>query len=221
MHEPPRLRGGLPTRLGLLVFGLFLFAVGIVALLESRLGLSPWDVLHQGIHRHTPLGFGEANIAVGLVVLGAAWLLGATVGVGTVANVLLVGTFVQLLTSVDWITRLAHDPFGVRLSLVVGGLALMGIGSGFYIGAGLGAGPRDSLMVVGARRTKTRVGVVRATLELGALGAGIALGGTVGIGTLVFALGIGPAIEASFWLLLHSPLAEPSSVRAVPIASPR
>lgn len=221
MHEPPRLRGGLPTRLGLLTLGLFLFAVGIVALLESRLGLSPWDVLHQGIHRHTPLGFGEANIAVGFVVLTVAWLLGATVGIGTVANVLLVGTFVQLLISVDAVTRLAHEGFAVRLLLVFGGLAVMGIGSGFYIGAGLGAGPRDSLMVVGAQRTRFRVGVVRATLELGALGAGVVLGGTVGIGTLVFALGIGPAIEASFWLLLHSPLAEPSTVHPVPIASPQ
>jgi len=191
----------------LLVLGLFLFAAGVVALLESRLGLSPWDVLHQGLQRHSPLSFGEANIVVGAVVLVAAWLLGARIGIGTVANAVLVGTFVQGLTALDAVSGLAGDPLATRLVLVFAGLALMGGGSGFYIGAGLGAGPRDSLMVVGARRTGIRLGVVRATLELGALVAGIALGGTVGLGTVVFAVGIGPAIELSFWLLGRSPLA--------------
>jgi uncharacterized membrane protein YczE len=187
---------------------LFLFAGGIVALLESRLGLSPWDVLHQGLQRHTPLTFGEANVAVGIVVLAAAWLLGAKVGFGTVANAVCVGVFVQLLTSVGAVSGLAHDPVGVRFLLVLAGLGLMGVGSALYIGAGLGAGPRDSLMVVGSARTGVRVGVVRATLELCALAAGFALGGTVGVGTLAFALGIGPAIELSFWLLERSPLAQ-------------
>ena len=83
MRAPPRLRGGVPARLGVLVVGLLVFAAGIVALLESRLGLSPWDVLHQGLARQTPLSFGAANIAVGAVVLMAALLLGARLGVGT------------------------------------------------------------------------------------------------------------------------------------------
>jgi uncharacterized protein len=214
VHTPPQLRGGLPTRIVLLVFGLFLFAAGIVALLESKLGLSPWDVLHQGIQHHSPLTFGEANIVVGAVILVAAGLLGARIGIGTVANAVLVGLFVQALTSIDAVTSLAHDPFGARLGLMVAGLALMGVGSGFYIGAGLGAGPRDSLMVVGAARTGIRIGAIRAALELGALVAGIALGGTFGLGTVVFALGIGPAVEASFWLLERSPLA------ARPVAVP-
>ena len=216
MHAVPRLGGGLATRLAVLFVGLFLFAAGVVALLESRLGLSPWDVLHQGIQRQTPLSFGEANIAVGVVVLLAAWLLGAKVGFGTVANAVLVGTFVQLLTSLGSVSGLAHDPLAARILLIGAGLALMGIGSGLYIGAGLGAGPRDSLMVVGAARTRVRVGVVRTTLELAALAAGFAFGGTVGVGTLAFALGIGPAIESSFWLLARSPLAE----RAAPAVEP-
>src|SRR5690349_11360984 len=206
VHAAPQLRGGLAARVVLLVFGLFLFAAGIVALLESKLGLSPWDVLHQGIQHHSPLSFGEANIVVGAIVLAVAWLLGAQVGLGTVANAVPVGVFVELLTSLDAVTSLSHDPLGTRLALVIAGLALMGIGSGFYIGAGLGAGPRDSLMVVGARRTGVRVGAVRATLEIGALAGGIALGGTFGLGTVVFAVGIGPAVEASFWLLERSPL---------------
>src|SRR5437773_10659724 len=108
MRAPPRLRGGLGLRMAVLLSGLFLFATGIVALLESRLGLSPWDVLHQGIARHTPLSFGEANIAVSVAVLLTAWLLGARVGLGTLANALLVGGFVQLLTSLSAVTHLAH-----------------------------------------------------------------------------------------------------------------
>jgi uncharacterized membrane protein YczE len=206
MRETPKIRGGLLVRVPLLLFGLALFAAGIVALLESRLGLSPWDVLHQGISRHTPLTFGEANIAVSAVVLASAWALGARIGVGTVANAVLVGSLVQILTSFGAVAGLAHDPLAVRIVLLIAGLALMGVGTALYLGAGLGAGPRDSLMVVGAQRTRLRIGVVRATLELCALGAGIALGGTFGVGTIAFALGIGPSVELSFWLLARSPL---------------
>ena len=196
-------------RLALLLAGLPLFAAGIVALLESRLGLSPWDVLHQGIARHTPLTFGEANIAVGVVIIALAWSLGAAIGVGTVANATLVGLFVQALSSLPAVAALASEPVLVRALLLVGGVLLMGLGTALYIGAGLGAGPRDSLMVVGARRTSVRIGLARGTIELTALAGGVALGGTVGIGTLVFALAIGPTVELGFWLLAHSPLAMP------------
>jgi uncharacterized membrane protein YczE len=207
MRAPPRLRGGIRARLILLVVGLFLFAAGIVALLESRLGLSPWDVLHQGLARHTPLTFGEANIAVSVIVVAVAFRLGAHIGIGTVANAILVGSFVQLLSSIGSVAALAQTPLSVRLVLLLAGLVFMGVGTGLYLGADLGAGPRDSLMVVGARRTPFRIGVVRATLELAALVVGFALGGTVGIGTVAFAAGIGPSVELSFWLLERSPLA--------------
>jgi len=206
-HTPPRFRGGLPTRLAILISGLVVFATGIVALLESRLGLSPWDVLHQGLARQTPLSFGEANTAVAVAVVVIAFLLGARIGVGTVANAVLVGAFVQLLTSLPSVAALGHDRLAVRVALLGVGLVLMGAGTGLYIGAGLGAGPRDSLMVVGAQRTRFRIGVVRGMLELCALVGGVSLGGTVGIGTLAFVFGIGPAVELSFWLLRRSPLA--------------
>jgi uncharacterized protein len=218
MRAPPRLRGGLRTRLALLLAGLFLFAAGIVALLESRLGLSPWDVFHQGLARHSPLSFGEANIVVSLVVVAVAWRLGARIGVGTVANAILVGGFVQLLSSMRSVRALADQPLDVRAALLVAGLVLMGAGSGLYLGADLGAGPRDSLMVVGARRTRFRIGAVRATLELAALAAGAVLGGTVGIGTVAFALGIGPAVELSFWLLERSPLSAKRERLRAPLA---
>jgi uncharacterized membrane protein YczE len=181
-----------------------------VLILESKLGLSPWDVLNQGISRHSPLSFGFANVVVAVVVLCIAWSLGGRPGVGTVANALLVGTFIQLMTSVHEVRNLAHEGLGVRIPLLVAGILLIGPASAFYIGADLGAGPRDTLMLVGARRTGYRIGIVRASLEVCALAAGIVLGGTFGVGTVLFALLVGPIVEASFALLARTPIAVPS-----------
>ncbi len=210
MKTHPRVRGGYGARYASLVFGLFMFAVAIVLILESKLGLSPWDVLNQGLAKHSPLSFGMANVAVGVVVLFIGWSLGGRPGVGTVANAVLVGVFIQLLTAIDAIDRMQHDGLGVRIALLVAGILLIGPASAFYIGADLGAGPRDTLMLVGARRTRFRIGIVRATLEICALAVGIALGGTFGVGTVLFALLIGPIIEASFAALARTPLAIPS-----------
>jgi len=210
VRTPPTLRGGLAARLALLALGLALFAAGIVAFLESGLGLPPWDVLHQGIDERTPLSFGEANIAVGVTVLVLAWLLGARVGIGTFANATLIGAFVIGLTSLESVQRLSEQPLSVRIALLAAGVALTGAGSGFYLGAALGAGPRDSLMVVGAQRTSVRIAVVRGALELSALAAGLALGGTAGVGTVAFALLVGPAVESSFWALERAGLALPA-----------
>jgi uncharacterized membrane protein YczE len=190
-----------------LVVGLFLFALAIVLILESKLGLSPWDVLNQGLARHTPLSFGMANVAVGLAVLLLAWSLGGPPGLGTFANAVLVGTLIQGLTSIHAVTALAHEGLSVRIPLLVVGIWLIGPGTAFYIGADFGAGPRDTMMLVGSRRTGRRVGLVRAVLEVCALAVGIALGGTFGIGTVLFALTVGPVVESSFALLQRSPLA--------------
>ena len=207
MKAHPRVRGGFAVRFVSLVFGLFLFALAIVLTLESRLGLWPWDVLHQGIARHTPLSFGLANVVVGVAVLLVAWALGGPPGLGTLANATLIGLFIQGLTSIDAVADLAHESLGVRVCLLAAGIALAAPGSAFYIGADLGAGPRDTLMLVGAQRTGRRIGLVRAAIELSALAVGIALGGTFGVGTVAFALLVGPVVEAGFWLLARSPLA--------------
>jgi uncharacterized membrane protein YczE len=216
MHVPPRVRGGIVARSVALFVGLFLFAVAIVCQLESGLGLSPWDVLHQGIAEHTPLSFGVANIVVGLVVLAVAWALGARIGFATVANSVFVGAFVQALTAIDAVDGLSGDPIGVRIALLAAAMPLYGIASALYLGAWMGAGPRDSLMVVVGARTHVRLGVVRAAIELLALAAGFALGGTVGIGTVVFALTIGPALEGGFWLLQRSPVGAPAVATPIP-----
>lgn len=207
MHVPPVIRGSVLTRSVSLVFGLFLFALGIVLLLESGLGLSPWDVLAQGISDKTPLSFGTANIAIGVAVLVAAWALGARIGPGTVANAILIGLFVDWLVTIDAIDALSDGSVGLRIALMATGILIIGVGTGFYVGAGMGAGPRDSLMLVTSRRSGVRIGVTRATIEIIVTVVGFALGGTVGVGTIAFAFGIGPAVELSFWLLERSPLA--------------
>jgi uncharacterized membrane protein YczE len=181
-----------------------------VLILESKLGLSPWDVLNQGIARHSPLSFGMANVAVALLLLALAWSLGGKPGIGTVANAVLIGSFIQALTSIGAITNLQHDGLSVRIPLLALGIWLIGPASAFYICADLGAGPRDTLMLVGARRTRFRVRVVRGALELAALVTGIVLGGTFGVGTVLFALLVGPVVESSFALLARTPLAVPS-----------
>jgi uncharacterized membrane protein YczE len=210
MRSPPLLRGSLPIRVVSLLIGLLLFAAGIVLLLESGLGLSPWDVLNQGVSEHTSLSFGTANIAVAIVVLVLARALGARIGPGTVANAVLIGLMVDGLLSIDAVGSLSESPLAARAVLMVAGVLIIGIGTGFYIGAGMGAGPRDSLMLVVARRSGVRIGVTRAAIEVAVTLVGFALGGTVGIGTLAFAFGVGPAVELSFWLLERSPLADPA-----------
>src|SRR5262245_12083167 len=160
MHVPPRVRGGMAARLVALVVGLAGFGLAVVLMLESGLGLSPWDVLHQGIAIHTPLSFGGANFCVGLVVLTLAWALGAKVGIGTVANVVVVSLVIEGLTAIPAVERLSDQSLGVRIGLLAAAMVLFGIGSALYLGAWLGAGPRDSLMVVLAARTHRRLGLV-------------------------------------------------------------
>jgi uncharacterized membrane protein YczE len=198
------------------VTGLFLFALAIVLILESRLGLAPWDVLNQGVSRHTPLSFGTANIAVGVTVLLVAWALGAPPGLGTLANAVLVGAFIDGLLAVPAISDLGDASLGARIALLVVGILLTGPASTLYIGADFGAGPRDTLMLVSARRTGARIGLVRTVLEVTAFAAGAVLGGTFGVGTILFALLVGPIIDGSFELFARSPFAR-AEASATPV----
>ena len=207
MLAPPALYGGFASRVAWLVTGLFLCACGVVLFLESDLGLPPWDVLHQGVAEQFGISFGAANLIVSVVVLVLVWRLKAKIGLGTLLNAILIGSFVIALTAVD---ALSEESLGVRIGLIAVALICFGVGSAFYICASLGAGPRDSLMLVTSRGLGVRLGTARTGLELAALGVGFLLGGTVGVGTLVFAVGIGPVVEVSFWLLGRTPLAAPA-----------
>jgi uncharacterized protein len=209
MRAPPTLRGGLEVRLASLVVGLFLCSCGIVCFLESELGLPPWDVLHQGLAEQLGVSFGVANVFVSVAVLALVWALRAHIGLGTFLNAVLIGSFVIALTAIDPAAGLSEEGLAVRITLLAIAVPFFGIGSALYIAPAMGAGPRDSLMLVISRRLGMRIGVARTALEAAALLVGFALGGTAGIGTLVFALGIGPAVETSFWLLSLTSLAVP------------
>ncbi len=207
--QVPFLRGGYPSRgIGFMV-GLFLVAYGIVAILEADLGLSPWDVLHQGVEKNTPLSFGVATIVVSVFVVLIAWALGHRPGLGTLANFVIVGLFIDLLIWTNGVPTPDDGDYLSRITLLLLGILLFGAGTALYIGANMGAGPRDSLMLVTATRANVRVGASRVVLELLALLCGWALGGTVGVGTLAFAILIGWSVEISFALLRRSPLAIP------------
>jgi uncharacterized membrane protein YczE len=173
-----------------LVFGLFLFGAGSALQVQADLGLSPWEVLHQGIAVRTPLSIGIASIGVSMAVL-LLWIpLRQALGIGTIANAVLIGLFIDL------VIFLVPTPEAIvtRWVLLLGGILLVGIGSGFYIGVHLGPGPRDGLMTGIARRGPS-LRVARTGVEGSALVIGWLLGGTVGIGTVLFSLTIGPIVQ--------------------------
>jgi uncharacterized membrane protein YczE len=182
----PTLRD-LRRRLPQLLVGIPVLGVGIALTLEARLGVSPYDVLHQGIAHRTGLSVGTVVILVGLVIL-LFWIpLRQPPGIGTVLNTLTVGLVIDL------VLRLMPEPelLVVRIPLLVVGILVTGLGMGLYIGAGLGPGPRDGLMT-GIAARGFPLWAVRTVLELTALAAGWALGGNVGVGTVLFAFSIGP-----------------------------
>ena len=183
-----------------LIAGLWLFALGTVMFLRAHLGLSPWDVLADGVRRNTPLAFGQAIIAIGVVLVLGSLLAGIKPGPGTIANMILIGAFADLMLATGIGADLDEAELWLRVVVMLGGIVMTGLGSALYIGAELGAGPRDSLMIAVATRVGIRVGLARAIIEGLALLAGFLLGGIVGIGTVAFAFGIGPAVDIAFQL---------------------
>ena len=180
-----------------LVVGLFLYGFAIALIVRAAIGVSPWDVLTQGIVAQTGLSFGlVTNIVGGLVLL--LWIpIRQRPGVGTVLNVLLVGPSAEFGL---WLIPEQTD-LVVRIALFAGGLAMLAIATGLYIGAGYGPGPRDGLMTGIHKRWGIRIWIVRTAIEVTVLSIGWILGGNVGIGTLLFALLIGPMVGVTLPLL--------------------
>src|SRR6201982_2193373 len=180
--RPPRVR-----RLVQLYAGLVLFGISSSMLLLAGLGVDPWDVFHQGLSRRLGLGVGTWAIIVGVLVL-LLWIpLRQRPGFGTLSNVVVVGLVIDvMLATVSPVHGVA-----ARIVVMLGGVVLNGIATGLYIGAGLGPGPRDGLMTGLAARGHS-IRMVRTGIELLVLVTGWLLGGTVGLGTVVYALGIGP-----------------------------
>lgn len=187
----------LRRRLPRLVAGLLALGVGIAMMVEAGLGVSPYDVLHQGLADLTGLSFGTVVILLGALVL-VVWIpLGQRFGIGTVINTVTVGLIVDAF--LKWSPT--PETIGLRWVYLLGGIVIIAFGVGLYIGAGLGPGPRDGLMT-GIAAKGYPLWLVRTGLELTALVAGWLLGGDVGIGTLLFAFGIGP-LGHFFLLRLH------------------
>jgi uncharacterized membrane protein YczE len=189
-------------RLTQLMVGLVLYGLSMAMLIRSTLGLDPWDVLHDGITRRTGLSFGTVVILVGVLVL-LLWIpLRQWPGLGTVANAVVIGL------ATDASLALMSEPSGLpaQLALLVGGVVANGLAGALYIGSQFGAGPRDGLMTGLVRRTGRSVRLVRTSLEVTVLAAGWLLGGAVGLGTVLYALAIGPLVQLFLqWFIVELP----------------
>jgi len=205
------LRHRLVRRLIQLHIGLILYGASAALMIEARLGLDPWDVLHQGLSRLTGLSIGTMVIAVGFLVM-LLWIpLRQRPGIGTVANAIVIGLAVDatlvVLPTPEWLS--------VRWLFLVGGIVLNGVATGMYIGARLGPGPRDGLMTgFVARHPRLSIRLVRTAIEVTVLVIGWLLGGTVGWATLLYALSIGPLAHVFIPLLSIRPVAAPTPALA-------
>jgi uncharacterized membrane protein YczE len=204
MTPRQQLRAGRTARrLIQLAVGLTLYGVSMAMMLRAGLGLDPWDVFHYGIAQHLSVSFGTVVIIVGALVL-LLWVpLRQWPGLGTIANVFVIGIATDLTLSV----LAAPTTVLPRVALLLGGIVLNGLAGALYIGSQFGPGPRDGLMTGLVRRTGRSFRLVRTSIELTVLAVGFALGGTVGVGTILYAVLIGPAVQV-FLPLLTVPLPE-------------
>ena len=183
--------GRLPERVLRLLVGLWLYGLAIALMIEGAVGASPWDVFHLGVSRHLPLSFGTVMILAAVAVL-LAWIpLRQMPGLGTLANTLLLGPFADL--NLAWLPTPEGLP--LRCAYLLAGVVLCAVATALYIGAQLGPGPRDGLMTGLARRTGWSIRRIRTLIEVTVLVIGVLLGGVVGVGTLVFAFGVGPLTQ--------------------------
>jgi uncharacterized membrane protein YczE len=183
---------------GRLFLGLFLYAVGIVMTINANLGLGPWDVFHQGLSMTIGITMGQASIAMGIIIVITNYFVGEKLGWGTLSNMLFIGLFMDILMLNSLIP--IYENTILQVIMMLGGMFVIGLASYFYIGAGLGSGPRDGLMVLLTKKTRKSVRFTRNCIEITVLAAGYFLGGFVGVGTIIIAIGIGYFVQFVFKL---------------------
>ena len=199
--------GRLGRRVPQLLLGLALYGFSMAMMVRAVLGLNPWDVLHQGLAAYLPLSFGTVTVVVGRGGAAALDPAAAVAGLGTVANVFVIGVTVDLGLAV----LSTPGPPGSRIALLVGGIVLNGLAGAIYIGSQLGPGPRDGLMTGLAARTGASIRLIRTGIELSVLGIGFLLGGTVGVGTVLYAVAIGPLVQLFLpWVAVRLPGRQPT-----------
>jgi len=195
--------GRLARRLPQLLVGLVLYGASLALMVRGALGLAPWDVLHSGFIRHVPITLGQAVVLWSFVVL-LLWIpLREKPGIGTVLNAVLVGLAADATLAV----LAAPEEMWLRIVLMVSGVVLNGLATALYIGSQFGRGPRDGLMTGLARRTGLSLRLVRSALEVTVVVAGLLMGGVLGVGTVLYALAIGPLAQLMLpWVLVHLPV---------------
>ena len=198
----------------MLMVGLMLFALAMVLSLQCNLGASSWAVFHDGIAIQTPLSFGQGTILVGVVMVFVSWALGVRPGLGTFANMLLVGVWVDLILWSNLVPE--AENYVVRVLMLLAAVMLLGFASAMYIKPGFGAGPRDSFMLAMTRITNIRVSIVRWGMEVVVVVIGILAGGDFGVGTLIFAMLIGPVV--GFWFGVFNIQTRRPKPAVVPVA---
>jgi len=183
-------------RMPSLLIGLFFFSAGVVSNFYAGLGMMPWGVLNVGLEKMTPLTLGQVSQVVGLVVLVLGWMLGFPPGFGTFANMYLIGVFI------DWIIAVGLLPIPMeflgQFGMLLLSVGVLGVGSLLYMRVGLGAGPRDGLMMGLVKKTGRSVSTIRGAIEVIVLVIGYLMGGPVGIGTVISAVMVGPAVQIAF-----------------------
>lgn len=215
MTRPPLLTRAFWRRFAQLNLGLMVFGLAISLMLRANIGLDPWSVLHEGLSGRTGLAFGRVTQLIGIGLLAFNFLaLGLRPGLGTVMNMLVIGPWIDLFGMQGWLPYVPPGAWLPGVLLFVLGVALSGLAIGLYISAGFGAGPRDDLALGAALKLRRSVRITRGGLELLVLAAGFLLGGSVGLGTLLFALLIGPAMQ--FFLRLFGYRREPVAASVAP-----
>lgn len=179
-----------------LLLGFMIYGLAIVVMIHANIGLSPWDVLHQGISLKTGLSMGQISISVGIIIVIIDAFMGEGIGFATIGNVLLIGTFLDFFENINIVPYANNLLTGIIMMLI--GIILAAIATVLYLKPALGSGPRDGLMLAINKRSSKSVGTIRGIIEFTALTIGWLLGGSVGIGTIISGIGLGYAIQFAF-----------------------